>query len=127
MKRRILASGKWSWTEKEQIKANNVLSLCIRFIPPNKILTFLDSSVTNIVLRSVPIIILSFANSNCFEFNFSAPSTAALIAATFTRFAKSAQVKAFKNDIKKVLSCIKLIKVWKREDEVLQLRKEVET
>ncbi|KAJ0857061.1 hypothetical protein HanRHA438_Chr13g0585681 [Helianthus annuus] len=34
-------------------------------------------------------IILSFANSNCAAFNLSEPSTAALMAATFTRFAKS--------------------------------------
>lgn len=53
--------------------------------------TFFDSSDTNIVLRSVPIIILSFANSNCPADNFSAPSTAALIAATLTKFAKSVQ------------------------------------
>lgn len=41
------------------------------------------------VFRSVPIIILSFANSNCAAVTFSAPSTAALMAATFTKFARS--------------------------------------
>jgi len=33
--------------------------------------------------------IRSFANSNCSEDNFSAPSTAAFMAAIFTRFARS--------------------------------------
>lgn len=51
--------------------------------------TFFESSERNMVLRSVPIIILSFANSNCDAFSLSAPSTAALMAAIFTRFAKS--------------------------------------
>lgn len=51
--------------------------------------TFFDSSDKNRVFLSVPIIILSFANSNCAAVNFSAPSTAALMAAIFTRFARS--------------------------------------
>lgn len=52
--------------------------------------TFLESSDRNIVFLSVPIIILSLANSNCSAFNFSAPSTAALMAAIFTKLARSA-------------------------------------
>ena len=55
----------------------------------NDIHTFFDSSDKNIVFRSVPMIILSFANSNCEAFNLSAPSTAALMAAMFTKFARS--------------------------------------
>lgn len=53
--------------------------------------TFFESSDMNIVFRSVPITILSFANSNCVAVNFSAPSTAALMAAIFTKFARSDQ------------------------------------
>lgn len=52
----------------------------------------------NIVFLSVPIIILSFANSNCVAVTFSAPSTAALMAAMFTKFAKSASKKGIKTD-----------------------------
>lgn len=51
--------------------------------------TFFDCSDINIVLRSVPIIILSLANSNSEVVNFSPPSTAALMAAMFTKFARS--------------------------------------
>lgn len=51
--------------------------------------TFFESSDTNIVFLSVPMTIRSFANSNCSEDNFSAPSTAAFMAAIFTRFARS--------------------------------------
>lgn len=43
----------------------------------------------NIVLRSVPISILSLAYSNSVAVNFSKPSTAALMAAMFTKFARS--------------------------------------
>jgi len=43
----------------------------------------------NIDFLSVPMIIRSLANSNCAAVNLSAPSTAALIAAMFTRFARS--------------------------------------
>lgn len=50
---------------------------------------FLDSSEMNIDFLSVPMMIRSLANSNCEAVNLSAPSTAALIAAMFTRFARS--------------------------------------
>jgi hypothetical protein len=50
---------------------------------------FLESSDMNIDFLSVPMIIRSLANSNCAAVNLSAPSTAALIAAMFTRFARS--------------------------------------
>lgn len=43
----------------------------------------------NIDFLSVPMIIRSLANSNSAAVNLSAPSTAALIAAMFTRFARS--------------------------------------
>lgn len=55
----------------------------------NEIRTFLDSSDKNIVFLSVPIIILSFANSNSEAVSLSAPSTAALMAAMLTMFARS--------------------------------------
>lgn len=55
--------------------------------------TFFESSDMNIVFLSVPITILSFANSNCEAVSFSAPSTAALMAAIFTKFARSDQVE----------------------------------
>lgn len=51
--------------------------------------TFFESSDIYIVFLSVPIIILSFANSNCAAAMFSMPSTAALMAAIFTKFARS--------------------------------------
>lgn len=51
--------------------------------------TFFDSFDMNIVFRSIPIIILSFANSNCTAADFSVPSIAAWMAAMFTRFARS--------------------------------------
>lgn len=43
----------------------------------------------NIDFLSVPMIIRSLANSNCIAVNLSAPSTAAFIAAMFTRLARS--------------------------------------
>lgn len=55
--------------------------------------TFFESSDRNIVFLSVPIIILSLANSNCAAFNFSAPSTAALMAAILTKLARSVDQK----------------------------------
>lgn len=55
--------------------------------------TFFDSSDMNIVFRSVPISILSLANSNSVAVNFSPPSTAALMAAIFTKFARSDRKK----------------------------------
>lgn len=51
----------------------------------------------NIVFRSVPIIILSLANSNCAEVNLSAPSTAALMAAIFTKFERSIKIGSGQN------------------------------
>lgn len=58
-------------------------------LPQNEMHTFFDSSDINIVFRSVPIIILSFANSSWVAVSFSAPSTAALMAAILTKFARS--------------------------------------
>lgn len=57
----------------------------------NDMHTFFDSSDTNIVFLSVPITILSLANSNCLLVNLSAPSTAAFMAAMLTKFARSDQ------------------------------------
>ena len=61
-----------------------LVRVCLR-----KQLAFFDSSDMNIDFLSVPMMIRSLANSNCDAFNLSAPSTAALIAAMFTRFARS--------------------------------------
>ena len=94
-------------------------------VSSNDMHTFFDSSDMNIVFRSVPITILSFANSSWVAVSFSAPSTAALMAAILTKFARSD--KEEKNREKLIGRTLRYFmkKKAKKQNSFMDLKKEL--